>query len=90
MQSRKIVVKGRVQGVYFRAYTKKAAKQFNITGTVKNRTDGSVEIQAKATAQNMQKFVQWCHAGPLLAKVTQVTVMQLADAVEFGSFEIID
>lgn len=58
MQYLKIIVKGRVQGVSFRFYTQKTAKQLNILGAVKNRTDGSVEIQAAGEQQDMQEFVQ--------------------------------
>ena len=74
MQYLKIVVKGRVQGVSFRFYTQKTAKQLNITGTVKNHSDGYVEIQATGEQQDMQEFVQWCHRGPSFAKVETVTV----------------
>jgi len=81
MQHLKIIVKGRVQGVSFRFYTKKTAKQLNITGTVRNHADGYVEIQATGKQQDMQAFVQWCHKGPLLAKVKTVTVTPVSNTV---------
>ena len=90
MQSLTITVKGRVQGVCFRAYTQKTARQLDITGQVKNQIDGSVEIQATANEKDLQKFVQWCHSGPLLAKVTEVTVTQLTTVTKYINFEIID
>ena len=79
MQHLKIIVKGRVQGVSFRFYTQKAAKQLNIIGTVRNHSDGYVEIQATGEQQDMQAFVQWCHQGPSLARVKTVTVTPITD-----------
>lgn len=90
MQHLKIVVKGRVQGVYFRFYTQKAAKKLNITGTVKNRTNGNVEIHATGEEQNMQEFVQWCHKGPLLAHVKTITQSPVPKPSLYIDFTIIN
>ncbi len=79
MQHLKIIVEGRVQGISFRFYTQKTAKQLNITGTIKNHSDGYVEIQATGEQQDMQAFVQWCHQGPSLARVKTVTVTPITD-----------
>ncbi|NOR81244.1 MAG: acylphosphatase [Methyloprofundus sp.] len=79
MQHLKIIIEGRVQGVSFRFYTQKTAKQLNITGTIRNHSDGYVEIQATGEQQNMQAFVQWCHQGPSLARVKTVTVTPITD-----------
>ncbi len=80
MQHLQIIVKGRVQGVYFRVYTQKTAKKLKIKGTVKNRTDGHVEIQAAGDEKNMQAFVQWCHKGPVLAKVSDISLHPLPES----------
>lgn len=89
MHHLRIVVKGRVQGVYFRVYTQKIAIKLAINGTVRNRADGSVEIQAAGEQQNMQKFVQWCHKGPLLAKVTTITQSPIHEPSVYTDFTII-
>ena len=90
MQTVKIIVQGRVQGVYFRAYTRKTALKLSITGTVKNRNDGHVEIVATADPTAMADFIKWCNKGPLLAKVTDISVNTLTEIEYFNDFDIID
>jgi acylphosphatase len=90
MQTVKIIVQGRVQGVYFRAFTRKTALKLSITGTVKNRADGQVEIIATANKMTMEDFIKWCHKGPLLAKVTDVSISTLTTVEYFNEFTIID
>lgn len=65
-------VRGRVQGVWFRASTQKEAERIGLTGWVKNCDDGSVEIHAEGDEESLERFMAWCHEGPALAKVTQV------------------
>ncbi|SFE87853.1 acylphosphatase [Chitinophaga sp. CF118] len=69
-----ITVKGRVQGVFFRASTKHTADHLGIRGEVKNLPDGSVWIAAEGETLAMELFIAWCWQGPPLAKVTDVTV----------------
>ena len=85
----RIIVKGRVQGVYFRAFTQKTAKKLAINGTVKNRDNGHVEIIAVGEEQAIEKFIQWCHKGPLLAQVSNVTHTPLPNLIHFTDFTII-
>ena len=85
----KLTVKGRVQGVFFRASTQKIANQLAITGTVKNTSAGHVEIIASGEQQSIQAFIQWCHKGSLPAKVTEVIVEPLVDTVDYKGFTII-
>ncbi|OJU28814.1 MAG: hypothetical protein BGN92_05985 [Sphingobacteriales bacterium 41-5] len=75
--SKNIIVKGRVQGVGYRFSAKKAAEKMNITGTIKNLPDGLVEIYASGDSLNMERFIEWCHEGPNLAKVTQVIAIDI-------------
>lgn len=67
-----IEVYGRVQGVGFRYYTEKKAKELGIHGYVKNRPDGSVKIEAEGEEHVLEAFLQWCHQGPSWAKVQEV------------------
>jgi len=83
-----IIVKGRVQGVYFRAYTQKQAVKLNVNGFVRNLADGSVEIVASGHPEDLQKLVSWCHKGPVLAKVSAVIVNPHDSGEMFESFEI--
>ncbi|MDT4289120.1 acylphosphatase [Methylomonas sp. MO1] len=83
-----IIVKGRVQGVYFRAYTQKQAVKLNIKGFVRNLADGSVEIVASGHAEELQKLVAWCHKGPILAKVSEVIANTYDAGEHFEVFEV--
>jgi len=83
-----IIVKGRVQGVYFRAYTQKQAVKLNVKGFVRNLADGSVEIVATGHPEDLQKLLAWCHKGPMLAKVSEVIVSSHAASEHFELFEI--
>ncbi|MCF7970851.1 MAG: acylphosphatase [Methylococcaceae bacterium] len=91
MQHFKITVKGRVQGVSFRAFTLKSAKKHIINGTVKNCANGDVEIIASGTKQAMQLFIQDCRKGSLFAKVTDLDITELGSPTELEpNFRIID
>ncbi len=86
MRKVKILVTGRVQGVYFRAFTQKKANQLSIKGYAKNLPDGRVEIIAEADAVTIEKFTTWCHKGPITARVDQVEITELAPNNEFNAF----
>ncbi len=83
-----INVKGRVQGVYFRAYTQKQAVKLGITGYVRNKHDGSVEVIARADQDNLDRLIKWCHKGPIMANVSKVLVSDHATAETFTRFEV--
>lgn len=74
LQTISIIVKGRVQGVFFRQSTKEIAQQLNIRGSVKNVPAGNVEIVATGTKEQLNKFTEWCKKGPPRAVVTGVDV----------------
>ena len=83
-----IVVKGRVQGVYFRVYTQKQATKLNVRGYVRNLENGDVELLAKGHPATLEQLLAWCHKGPVLAKVKQVIVTETVSHEEFSGFEI--
>jgi len=72
MKHLRIVVRGRVQGVGFRYYTKHNASKYNISGYVSNKTDGSVLIEAEGEDINIELFLNWCRKGPDYARVNEV------------------
>ncbi|MCF6204108.1 MAG: acylphosphatase [Methylococcaceae bacterium] len=88
MKTIHLIVSGRVQGVYFRAFTKKHAIKLGITGFVCNKENGDVEIVAQADQENLDKFINWCHKGPLIAKVENVVLNELSTPEIFSNFEI--
>ena len=59
-----IIIKGNVQGVFFRASTKAVADQLGVKGTVKNEPNGDVAITAEGDAIALEMFLDWCHEGP--------------------------
>jgi acylphosphatase len=67
-----ISVAGKVQGVFFRASTKKKADELGIKGLVKNQRDGTVFIEAEGEEFIMNEFIKWCWKGSIPSKVTDV------------------
>ena len=82
-----MTISGRVQGVWFRVKTKQKAEELDIKGTVQNLADGRVYVEAVGSSKNLRHFIQWCHQGPLLARVEQVK-MESID-LEVNEFTII-
>ena len=71
---RRIVVNGRVQGVWFRASAEREAARLHIAGSAANRYDGSVELVAEGDADAVERFVAWARGGSPRAVVTNVRV----------------
>ncbi|HCC70408.1 MAG TPA: acylphosphatase [Bacteroidales bacterium] len=69
-----IRVTGRVQGVGFRYSAYRRAQDTGITGYVKNLPDGSVQIEAEGSKDQLDTFVEWCRKGPGLSYVESVIV----------------
>ncbi len=88
MRKVKILVSGRVQGVYFRMFTQNKAKQFGIKGHARNLPDGRVEIIAEADQSSIENFIKWCHKGPVTARVDHIEITELEADEVLTSFEI--
>ena len=84
----KLLVSGRVQGVYFRMFTQKKAKQLGINGYVRNLEDGRVEIIAEAESELLDKMIAWAHKGPITARVDQVESEDFLFDEAFTTFDI--
>jgi acylphosphatase len=89
MRRVKILVSGRVQGVYFRLFTQNKAKHLAINGTVRNLPDGRVEIFAEADTLMIDKFIKWCSKGPVTARVDNIEVTELEPEFSHKSFDIV-
>lgn len=70
--SRRIRVTGRVQGVWYRGWTVAQARALGLTGWVRNRRDGSVEILAEGPKAAITELVRRCREGPPAARVDLV------------------
>ena len=88
MKAVKISVKGKVQGVFFRASTKKKAQALSITGWCRNEADGSVLIYAEGSEVEIDLFIDWCHEGPELAKVKDLKLELIPKPLGYADFEI--
>ncbi|MCP3025928.1 acylphosphatase [Halobacillus sp. A5] len=64
MARKHLVFHGQVQGVGFRATAQSLAKQYGLTGWVKNKEDGTVELEAEGSAQDLQSFTREIKEGP--------------------------
>lgn len=67
-----IKIFGKVQGVFFRYFAAKKAKELGITGFARNETDGAVLIEAEGEQSSLEDFLEWCRKGPPSAKVGEV------------------
>ncbi|MGW8161841.1 MAG: acylphosphatase [Desulfobulbales bacterium] len=83
-----VIVKGRVQGVFFRAYTKDEAVRLGLSGWVRNRPDGSVEAVVEGENDAVAKMVQWFNQGSPHAFVEKVHMTEEPPVSETDSFEI--
>ena len=70
----RVVVTGRVQGVFFRAETRDRAASLSLTGWVRNNPDGSVEAVFEGDPERVESVVEWMRRGPGLAEVEDVQV----------------
>jgi len=83
-----LIIEGRVQGVWFRDSTRNEATRLDLTGWVKNRFDGNVQIVAEGPREKVEKLIEWCHHGPPIARVTNVHEIKEDFTGEFDSFRI--
>jgi acylphosphatase len=72
MVARRYMVTGHVQGVGYRNYVEHTAGKLNVDGYVRNRRDGSVEVFAMGTAEELQKLRKALERGPIMAQVARV------------------
>ncbi|GER36853.1 acylphosphatase [Striga asiatica] len=75
----KVVIKGRVQGVFYRNWTIDNAKELGLKGWVRNRRDGSVEALFSGSPDKVQEMEQLCRRGPPDAIVTGLQVVPCSD-----------
>ncbi|MGZ3513988.1 MAG: acylphosphatase [Thermodesulfobacteriota bacterium] len=82
----RVVIEGRVQGVFFRHHTQEMASKLEVKGWVKNRRDGSVEAVFEGDRERVDQIIQWCQRGSSGAKVRNVSVTQENYTGEFEDF----
>jgi acylphosphatase len=82
------IVLGRVQGVGFRAFVEQAAGVMGLTGWVRNRWDGSVEVLAEGPRQVLEQFAQALKSGPRMSNVETLIPTWGEATGEFSSFSV--
>ncbi len=84
----KVLISGKVHGVYFRETTKKKAREDNLRGWVENLCDNENQVEAvfEGPTELIKKIVSWCLTGPKRAKVNKL-VVSFEDAPENGPSE---
>lgn len=87
MNAYRIVIKGTVQGIGFRYYTRMAANRFGINGWVRNCPDGSVEIHCEGEESILQQFLEEVKKGPAGLVIKSLAVKEAQPDFFYG-FEI--
>lgn len=80
MIARRLVVRGRVQGVGFRVHMRTEAMRLGVAGWVRNRTDGTVEAFVQGEEGPVDRLIAWTRKGPASAQVTDVEIEERAPA----------
>ncbi len=88
MQHYQIWVRGKVQGVWFRKSTRREAMSLGVTGFARNEKDGSVYIEASASAEAMSEFIDWLKLGPPLARVDSLSALPFHPEKAYNGFQI--
>jgi acylphosphatase len=83
-----LIIHGRVQMVAFRYSTRRKAHSLGITGWVRNNSDGTVEAIFESSEEKLKEILEYCHKGPLFAKVTNLEEKWEEYKNEFDKFEI--
>lgn len=87
MKTVRLRITGRVQGVWFRAWTKGQALELGVSGWVRNRRDGSVEAVFSGEEAAVDELVKRCHDGPTAARVDDIEITPAEDETVPDPFE---
>jgi len=84
----RVIIEGRVQGVFFRHHTRERALTLGVNGWVKNRWDGRVEAVFEGDQAIVDRMIQWCHRGPPEAWVKKINLSWEEYTGEFEDFSV--
>ena len=88
METRRIRVKGRVQGVGFRYFVQRKAQQLGVRGWVRNNPDGTVELVAEGNRDDLEQLKRAVEQGPRMARVEQVDAQWSSATGNLHGFEL--
>ncbi len=86
--SARVIIRGIVQGVYFRVNTRKTARKHCVYGWVRNNKDGSVEAVFEGRRENVEAAVDWCKTGPPGARIDEIELTWTERIENFKSFHV--
>ncbi len=84
----RIIITGKVQGVFFRQTLKAIARKNGISGWVRNRKDGRVEAILEGDMSGVGRLVEWAHGGPANARVEDVEIRNEEYTGKFAEFDV--
>lgn len=84
----RLLISGRVQGVFYRSFTEDVAHLLGLKGWVKNRSDGKVEAVFEGKKEDIEKAISSCYKGPPAARVSSIDVQWEDFKGEFDTFSI--
>lgn len=84
----RLLIQGRVQGVGYRANTRRMANKLNLRGWVRNLRNGDVELLVEGPEVEVDRLIGWCHRGPTSAYVSKVRVEKSKATREFDGFAV--
>lgn len=87
--TKRLLIRGRVQGVGYREFMRREAVKLGLSGWVRNRHDGSVEAVVHGTADGVKQFIDWARHGPRLAAVSAVEESDAEMPDVLQTFEIL-
>jgi acylphosphatase len=80
----RVRIRGRVQGVFFRAEARARAESLGVAGWIRNADDGSVEAVLEGADEQIESLLEWCRRGPAGALVEEVEAVREEPAGEIG------
>ncbi|HNV86092.1 MAG TPA: acylphosphatase [Candidatus Omnitrophota bacterium] len=84
----KVLISGKVQGVFFRAFAKDEARRLRLGGWVSNLSQGNVELLLEGEKGALDQMIEWCRKGPSRARVERVSVEWEEYRGEFPEFNV--
>lgn len=88
MPTVQLLIKGKVQGVFYRATARQIADRIGITGWIKNTREGNVEATVSGTEEQLKKFISWCKKGSEKAVVDEVVITEKEETL-FDEFVVV-
>lgn len=89
MRRVRVIISGKVQGVFFRYSAQELANKLRIKGFARNRADGTVEVLAEGSESAVNDFVEFCKKGPVMSRVDNAELKEEKFVGNYHKFEIV-